>query len=189
MVWWCSLHSFQVSDSPAFFGGVAIWDGYHETVPNLCFMTVRTSSVSGKGHCHGKSSGWKARICGWFCGICSRFYPNFWCVIFVYCILMYILSIPLLGMNLRQSQVLKNGMPGFLWHFLLRFVSTVPYFNCPGLSRLSLPFECCLHQESFSINGGTHLQHDAKSLSCWKLWLLLSCEVFKSTHEESLATG
>ena len=115
--------------------------------------------------------------------------PNFWCVIFVYCILMYILSIPLLGMNLRQSQVLKNGMPGFLWHFLLRFVSTVPYFNCPGLSRLSLPFECCLHQESFSINGGTHLQHDAKSLSCWKLWLLLSCEVFKSTHEESLATG
>ena len=115
--------------------------------------------------------------------------PNFWCVICVYCILMYILSIPLLGMNLRQSQVLKNGMPGFLWHFLLRFVSTAPYFNCPGLSRHILPFECCLHQESFSINRGTHIQHDAKSLSCWNWWLLLSCKVFKSTHEESLATG
>ena len=115
--------------------------------------------------------------------------PNFWCVICVYCILMYILSIPLLGMNLRQSQVLKNGMPGFLWHFLLRFVSTVPYFNCPGLSRHILPFECCLHQESFSINRGTHIQHDAKSLSCWNWWLLLSCKVFKSTHEESLATS
>lgn len=87
MVWWCFLHCFQVSD-PAFFWGVAIWDDYHETVPNLFYDGANILR------------GLRKRPLSWVddsVGSAAISIPNIWCVIFVYCILMYILSTPYLG--------------------------------------------------------------------------------------------